>query len=105
MAIATGGLVFGEEGSDLKLEDVQLQDFGKVGEVVITKDDTLMLRGKGGEADVSRRVEMIRDQIEMSTSEYEKEKMQERMARLASGVAVLKVTKLGSVKQYLFILI
>merc|ERR1712242_286785 len=91
MAIATGGLVFGEEGSDLKLEDVQLQDFGKVGEVVITKDDTLMLRGKGGEADVSRRVEMIRDQIEMSTSEYEKEKMQERMARLASGVAVLKI--------------
>merc|ERR1711988_291640 len=88
---ATGGLVFGEEGSDLKLEDVQLQDFGKVGEVVITKDDTLMLRGKGGEADVSRRVEMIRDQIEMSTSEYEKEKMQERMARLASGVAVLKI--------------
>merc|ERR1719435_109413 len=91
MAISTGGLVFGEEGSDLKLEDVQLQDFGKVGEVVITKDDTLMLRGKGGEADVSRRVEMIRDQIEMSTSEYEKEKMQERMARLASGVAVLKI--------------
>merc|ERR1719410_7455 len=91
MAISTGGMVFGTEGDTLKLEDVQLQDFGKVGEVIITKDDTLMLRGKGGEADVSRRVEMIRDQIEMSTSEYEKEKMQERMARLASGVAVLKI--------------
>merc|ERR1719232_917926 len=91
MAISTGGLVFGTEGDTLKLDDVQIQDFGKVGEVVITKDDTLMLRGKGGEADISRRVEMIKDQIEMSTSEYEKEKMQERMARLASGVAVLKI--------------
>merc|ERR1719290_735914 len=48
MAIATGGIVFGDEGSDIKLEDVQIQDFGKVGEVIITKDDTLMLRGKGG---------------------------------------------------------
>merc|ERR1719305_1150483 len=91
MAISTGGMVFGEEGSDLKLEDVQINDFGKVGEVVITKDDTLMLRGGGSEVDISRRVEMIKDQIEESSSEYEKEKMQERMARLASGVAVLKI--------------
>merc|ERR1719315_209725 len=91
MAIATGGIVFGEEGSDLKLEDVQIQDFGKVGEVVITKDDTLMLRGKGAETDISRRVDMIKDQIETSNSEYEKEKMQERLAKLASGVAVLKI--------------
>ena len=60
---------------------------------MITKDDTLMLKGKGAEHDISRRVDMIRDQIENSTSEYEKEKMQERMARLASGVAVLKVSK------------
>ncbi len=65
MAIATGGIVFGEEGSDLKLEDIQIQDFGKVGEVVITKDDTMLLKGKGPEADISRRVEMIRDQIEV----------------------------------------
>merc|ERR1719378_1865976 len=91
MAISTGGIVFGEEGSDLKLEDIQIQDFGKVGEVVITKDDTLMLKGQGSDADVSRRVEMIKDQIEASTSEYEKEKMQERVARMASGVAVLKI--------------
>jgi len=91
MAISTGGMVFGEEGSDLKLEDVQMNDFGKVGEVVITKDDTLMLRGGGQQADITRRVDNIRSQIEDSSSEYEKEKMQERMARLASGVAVLKV--------------
>merc|ERR1719291_1519215 len=91
MAISTGGMVFGTEGDTLKLEDVQIQDFGKVGEVVVTKDDCMMLKGGGGETDISKRVEMIRDQIEDTNSEYEKEKLQERMARLASGVAVLKV--------------
>merc|ERR1719433_28743 len=91
MAISTGGLVFGTEGDTLKLEDVQLQDFGKVGEVTITKDDCMMLKGNGAEASISKRVEMIRDQIEDTNSEYEKEKLQERMARLASGVAVLKI--------------
>merc|ERR1712112_479916 len=91
MAVATGGLVFGTEGDTLKLEDVQIQDFGKVGEVVVTKDDCMLLRGGGGETDVTKRVEMIRDQIEDTNSEYEKEKLQERMARLASGVALLKI--------------
>lgn len=62
-----------------------------MGEVQITKDDTLLLKGKGKASDVDRRVSQIKDQIEESTSEYEKEKMQERVARLASGVAVLKV--------------
>lgn len=91
MAVATGGLVFGTEGDTLKLEDVQLQDLGKVGEVTVTKDDTMLLKGGGHENDISRRVEQIRDQIEDTNSEYEKEKLQERMARLAAGVAVLKV--------------
>merc|ERR1719481_2575437 len=91
MAIATGGMVFGTEGDTLKLEDVQIQDFGRIGEAVVTKDDCMMLRGQGTEASVSKRVDMIRDQIEDTSSEYEKEKLQERMARLASGVAVLKI--------------
>merc|ERR1719420_1755235 len=91
MAIASGGLVFGTEGDTLKLEDVQIQDFGRVGEVLITKDDTMLLRGGGADHDISRRVDQIRDQIEDTNSEYEKEKLQERMARLASGVAVLKI--------------
>merc|ERR1711872_748225 len=91
MAVATGGLVFGTEGDTLKLEDVQVQDFGRVGEVVITKDDTMLLKGAGDESSVGRRVDQIRDQIEDTNSEYEKEKLQERMARLASGVAVLKI--------------
>merc|ERR1712062_555347 len=90
MAISTGGMVFGEEGSDLKIEDVQLHDLGQVGEVTITKDDTLLLKGKGNEKLISERVESIKDAIENTSSDYEKEKMQERMARLASGVAVLK---------------
>merc|ERR1719285_332514 len=79
MAISTGGMEFGTEGDTLKLEDVQMQDFGKVGEVTITKDDTMMLNGGGNSTDVSRRVDQLREQI------------QERMARLASGVAVLKI--------------
>lgn len=64
---------------------------GQIGEVIITKDDTLLLRGKGKKTDIDRRAQQIRDQIEETTSEYEKEKLQERLARLSSGVAVLKV--------------
>lgn len=91
MAVATGGLVFGDEANLVKLEDVQAGDLGQAGEVVITKDDTLVLKGKGKKEDVDRRVAQIRDEIELSNSEYEKEKLGERLARLASGVAVLRV--------------
>lgn len=91
MAVATGGLVFGDEANLVKLEDVQAGDLGQAGEVVITKDDTLVLKGKGKREDVDRRVAQIRDEIELSNSEYEKEKLGERLARLASGVAVLRV--------------
>merc|ERR1711963_311314 len=91
MAIATGGLVFGTEGIDVKMEEIQVQDFGQIGEVVITKDDTLMLKGKGSQKDIDARVDQIKAAIEDSSSEYEKEKMQERMARLCSGVAMLKI--------------
>ena len=55
---------------------------------MITKDDTLFLRGKGEQKDIDRRVETIRDQIENSTSDYEKEKMQERIAKMASGKSI-----------------
>lgn len=91
MAIATGGIVFGDDANLVKIEDVQVADFGQVGEIVITKDDTLILKGKGKKDDIDRRSEQLRDQIQETTSEYEKEKLQERLARLASGVAVLKV--------------
>jgi len=81
MAIATGGIVFGDEAAHVKLEDIQLSDFGRVGEVSITKDNTLLLKGKGSEDKIGKRVEQIKDQIENTTSDYEKEKMQERLAR------------------------
>lgn len=91
IAISTGALVFGDDANLIKLEDVKVSDLGQIGEVAITKDDTLLLRGKGNKTDVDRRSQQIRDQIEETTSEYEKEKLQERLARLSSGVAVLKV--------------
>merc|ERR1712042_246382 len=64
---------------------------GEVEEVTITKDDTLMLRGKGDPRDIDERMEMIKDQIEDTKSEYEKEKLSERLAKLSKGVAQLKI--------------
>lgn len=91
IAIATGGIVFGDDANIVKIEDVSLTDLGQVGEIVITKDDTLILKGKGKKDDIERRADQIRDMIQNTNSEYEKEKLQERLARLSSGVAVLKV--------------
>ncbi|GFS44331.1 heat shock protein 60A [Trichonephila inaurata madagascariensis] len=91
MAIATGGIVFGDDADLVKLEDLQPTDLGEVSEVVITKDDTLLLKGKGNKQDIDRRVTQIKDEIEQTTSQYEKEKLQERLARLSNGVALLKV--------------
>ena len=91
MAIACGGSVFGTEGSDLKLEKASMSDLGEVEEVTITKDDTLLLRGKGNVADIEERMDAIHDQIEQSNSEYEKEKLNERLAKLSNGVAQLKI--------------
>lgn len=91
MAIATGGVVFGDEANLLKLEDVQVHDLGQAGEISITKDETLLLKGKGSGSDISKRATQIKEEIEETTSEYEKEKFSERLARLTSGVAVIKV--------------
>lgn len=66
-------------------------DFGNVGEVTVTKDDTLLLNGRGDPAEVEARVEEIQGLIEETSSDYEKEKLKERLARLAGGVAVLKI--------------
>lgn len=74
-----------------KLQDVQLHDLGRVGEAIITKDDTLFMRGQGNKDEVNKRIAQIRDEISISTSDYEKEKMQERLAKLSNGVAVIKV--------------
>merc|ERR1719309_1586676 len=76
MAVATGGIVFGDDADMYNLEDVQIQDLGQVGEVTITKDDTLFMKGKGNKDDIEKRMQQIRDDIEFTTSEYEKEKFQ-----------------------------
>jgi chaperonin GroEL len=91
MAVATGGVVFGDEALDLKIEEIKQQDFGEAGEIVVTKDDTLILKCKGSQSDIDKRVEEIQDALENTTSDYEKEKLNERLAKLSDGVAVLKV--------------
>ncbi|KAK1165826.1 60 kDa heat shock protein, mitochondrial-like [Acipenser oxyrinchus oxyrinchus] len=91
MAVATGGAVFGDEVSGLTLEDIQPHDFGKVGEVIITKDDTMLLKGKGDQEAVEKRIQQIVEELEVTTSDYEKEKLNERLAKLSDGVAVLKI--------------
>uniref|UniRef100_A0A2K6Q2G6 60 kDa heat shock protein, mitochondrial n=1 Tax=Rhinopithecus roxellana TaxID=61622 RepID=A0A2K6Q2G6_RHIRO len=91
MAIATGGAVFGEEGLTLNLEDIQPHDLGKVGEVIVTKDNAMLLKGKGDKAQIEKHFQEIIEQLDIITSEYEKEKLNERLAKLSDGVAVLKV--------------
>uniref|UniRef100_A0A2K5YUE0 60 kDa heat shock protein, mitochondrial n=1 Tax=Mandrillus leucophaeus TaxID=9568 RepID=A0A2K5YUE0_MANLE len=91
MAIATGGAVFGEEGLTINVEDVQPHDLGKVGEVIVTKDDAMLLKGKGDKVKIEKRIQEIIEQLDVTTSEYEKEKLNERLAKLSDGVAVLKV--------------
>jgi len=75
----------------LKLENVELKQLGTAKRVTISQDDTIILNGGGGKAAIDERVELLRETIANATSEYEKEKMQERLAKLAGGVAVLKV--------------
>ncbi len=90
IAVLTGGTVISEE-IGLELEKAQLEDLGTAKRVVINKDNTTVVDGAGEEAAIQGRVAQIRAQIEESTSDYDKEKLQERLAKLAGGVAVIKV--------------
>jgi len=90
MAILTGGQVIAEE-LGLKLENVTLKDLGRAKKVVIDKDNTTLIDGAGSKKDVEGRCNEIRKQIEETTSDYDREKLQERLAKLAGGVAVIKV--------------
>ncbi|KAK2506601.1 hypothetical protein MC885_021005 [Smutsia gigantea] len=98
MAIATGGAVFREEGLTLNVEDVQPHDLGKVGEVIVTKDDAMLLKGKGDKAQTEKRIQEVIEQLDITTSEYEKEKLNERLAKLSDGVAVLQVSGTNDVE-------
>jgi chaperonin GroEL len=90
IAILTGGQVIAEEAG-LKLENAKLSDLGHVRRIVIDKDDTTLIGGAGAASKVAARVAEIRGQLKDTTSDYDKEKLQERIAKLAGGVAVVKV--------------
>ncbi|MBD3248281.1 chaperonin GroEL [Candidatus Falkowbacteria bacterium] len=90
IAILTGGRVISEEVG-LKLESVTMADLGQARKVVATKENTTIVEGKGDQSEIKERVEQIKKQIEASDSEFDKEELKKRLAKLAGGVAVLKV--------------
>ena len=75
----------------MSVEQIDLEHLGSAAKVKVTKDDTIILDGAGNKIAIAERVELIRDAIDRTTSDYEKEKLQERLAKLSGGVAVIKV--------------
>ncbi|MFH0981317.1 MAG: chaperonin GroEL [Planctomycetota bacterium] len=90
IATVTGGKLISED-LGIKLENVTLADLGKAKKVVIDKDNTTIIQGAGKKTDIKARCDQIRNQIEKSTSDYDREKLQERLAKLTGGVAVIRV--------------
>ena len=90
IAILTGGKVISED-LGIKLENVRLEDLGRAKKITIDKDNTTIIEGSGKHADIEGRVKQLRIQIEETTSDYDREKLQERLAKLVGGVAVIKV--------------
>jgi len=90
MAVLTGAQVISDE-LGMKLEDVKLAQLGRARRVVVDKDTTTVIGGAGARADIDARIQMIRKELEDTNSDYDKEKLQERLAKLSGGVAVIKV--------------
>ncbi|WDE97392.1 chaperonin GroEL [Lentisphaera profundi] len=90
IAILTGGKCITED-LGMKLENVTIEDLGSAKRVIVDKDNSVIVDGKGAQAEIMGRVKLLKAQIEESTSEYDKEKLQERLAKLAGGVAVINV--------------
>jgi chaperonin GroEL len=90
IAILTGGKVIAEE-LGIKLENVTLQDLGRAKRIVVDKDNTTLIDGAGKKSDIEGRIKQIRAQIDETTSDYDREKLQERLAKLVGGVAVIRV--------------
>jgi chaperonin GroEL len=90
IAVLTGGKAVTED-LGIKLENVRLEDLGRAKKVTIDKDNTTIIEGAGGGKDIEGRVKQIRTQVEETTSDYDREKLQERLAKLVGGVAVIKV--------------
>ena len=90
IAVLTGGKLVSED-IGIKLENVQMSDMGQAKRIVIDKENTTIIEGAGKKADIQARIQQIRSEIEQTKSDYDKEKLQERLAKLAGGVAVLNV--------------
>jgi chaperonin GroEL len=90
IAVLTGGEVISEE-LGIKLENIRLDDLGKCKKVVVDKENTTIIEGAGKDKEIEGRIKQIRTQIDETTSDYDREKLQERLAKLAGGVAVIKV--------------
>ncbi len=97
IAVVTGGTVISEE-KGFKLEDANLSHMGAAEKITIDKDNTTIVSGKGKKDDIKARINQIRAQIETTTSDYDKEKLQERLAKLAGGVAVIYVGAVSEVE-------
>jgi chaperonin GroEL len=90
IAILTGGQVITEE-LGRKLESVMISDFGRAAKLVSTKDETTIVDGAGSAEEIKGRIDQIRAEVDASTSDYDREKLQERLAKLAGGVAIIRV--------------
>ena len=90
IAVLTGGQVVSED-IGLKLENVAIEQLGRAKRVVVDKDSATLIGGAGDRSQIGGRIEQIRKEIERTTSDYDREKLQERLARLAGGVAVIRV--------------
>jgi len=98
IAIVTGGKLISEE-LGMKLENVELEMLGSARRVIATKENTTIVEGKGDKKDIEARISAIRKELEISTSEFDKEKLQERLAKLSGGVGVIKVGAATEVEQ------
>merc|ERR1719204_945678 len=97
LAILTGATVVSDD-TGVKLEELKLHDLGSCAKITVTKDDTLVLNGRGDKTAVDDRCQSIRQQVEQTESSYEKEKLHERLAKLSGGVAVLKIGGVSEVE-------
>jgi len=90
LAVVAGGRFISEE-LGVKLENLQLSDLGRAKRIIVTKDDTTIVEGVGKGSDIKARIDQIRKQIDQTTSDYDREKLQERLAKLSGGVAIIRV--------------
>lgn len=100
LAIATGGVVFEDNENLIRLEDCQLESLGKAGEVIITKDSTILIKGHGDKEEIEQRIEQIRQEYDETPSEFDKQRLLNRISRLKCAVAILHIGGCSEVEVY-----